>query len=455
MNSINQAKIVINPNRQRQEFDENAHQELKNSIELQGLFHPVVLREEGPDYVLVAGERRLRAIQEIYELGGNVRHNNRVYFEGEIPFVTLGELSYLEAEEAELDENLRRQDLTWQEHASAVKRLHELRQAQREQVANLAPSYDDVEILPIHQSIADTAQELHGRSDGSYQDSVRTELIVARHLDNPAVQAAKSAKEALKILKMEEQAAKNRELAKIVGATFSVDKHKAYNVDCLTWMRNYSGELFDVILTDPPFGMNAQNFGDGAGRFVGIEHHYSDTYEDWQKLMRAWCVLAYTVTKPQAHAYVFCDFDRFHELKEYMVDSGWYVFRTPMINVKTNSGRVPIPDRGPSRQWEMLLYAIKGNKQVTHIYPDIITTIGDENMSHGAQKPVALYQNLLQRSIRPGDRILDTFAGTGTIFPACHTLSCEATGLELNPEYYGMCLKRLEEIKNESTLFPV
>ena len=135
-----------------------------------------------------------------------------------------------------------------------------------------------------------------------------------------------------------------------------------------------------------------------------------------------------------------------------MESAGWYVFRTPLINHKVNSGRVPLPDQGPRRQYEILLYAIKGKKPVTHIYPDVISTTGDENMSHGAQKPIALYQNLLQRSVRPGDKVIDTFAGTGPIFPAAHTYQCEATGLEQNPEYYAFCLRRLETVKQNDQL---
>ena len=49
---------------------------------------------------------------------------------GMIPFTDIGELSPLEAEEAELDENLKRVNLSWQELASVHARLHKLRQAQ-------------------------------------------------------------------------------------------------------------------------------------------------------------------------------------------------------------------------------------------------------------------------------------------------------------------------------------
>jgi len=455
MNSVPIPSIIIKPNRQRQEFDPEALQDLKNSIEDRGLLNAPVLRKEEGSWVLVAGERRLRAMQEIFELGGTFSYNGVVFSAPNVPFTDIGTLTHLEAEEAELDENLKRRDLTWQEHAAAVARLHALRSAQKEvkraeaiEVSGGASS----PATPAH-TIADTAEELTGRRDGSYQDTVRKEIIVAKHLDNPAIAKAKSADEAFKILKREEERNRNIELAKVVGASFNADKHTLLNINCLEYMADPANAgKFDVILTDPPYGMGAQDFGVGGGKFDGIEHHYDDSYEPWQKLMQAWCPLTFAITKPQAHAYIFCDIDRFHELKTYMQNAGWYVFRTPLINHKVNSGRVPLPDQGPRRQYEILLYAIKGKKPVTHIYPDVISTTSDENMSHGAQKPVALYQNLLQRSVRPGDKVIDCFAGTGPIFPAAHTYQCEATGLEMNPEYYAFSMRRLTEIKQNDQL---
>jgi len=461
MPSIQLSQILIKPNRQRQEFDLVALQELKNSIEDRGLLHPPVLRREGDNFVLVAGERRLKAISEIFDLGGKFTCDGKVFQDGLVPFNDLGELGHLEAEEAELDENLKRRDLTWQEHAAAVARLHALREAQKQEQAQAILADPKATALDkliasaptAKQTIADTAEELTGRRDGSFQDTVRKEILVARHLDNPVVAKAKSADEAFKLLKREEQRQKNIELAKEVGATFTVEKHRLFNVNCLEWMAapENAGQ-FDVICTDPPYGMGADEFGDAGGKLSGIEHHYSDSYESWQELMKAWAPLSFLVAKPQAHAYVFCDFDRFHELKGLMQAAGWYVFRTPFVVHKLNSGRVPLPDQGPRRQYELVLYAIKGKKQVTHIYPDVVTVSGDENMSHGAQKPVALYQNLLQRSVRAGDRILDCFGGTCGIFPAGHTYQCEVTALELNPEYYALGLKRLADLRQSETL---
>lgn len=464
--------ITIKPNRQRRDFDPTRMLELQASIEFDParpnaqLLHPPVLRTDDGALVLVAGETRLKVISDIFALGGSFICGGQLFTAeaGVIPFTDLGELSEVEAFEAELDENIRRNDLTWQERADATRKLQELREMQvrvkRAQAEAVLATLPIEEVpaaaakiaaeLPEH-TVTETAMEIHGRSDGSYREKVRKELIVAQHLDNPDVAKAKSVDEAFKILKKQEQAKQNVELAKLVGATFTADSHQILNINCLEYMAKVAEgpvtEKFDVILTDPPYGMGADEFGDAGGKLTGVEHHYDDSLESWRILMGKWAPLSFAVTKPQAHAYVFCDFDNFHHLKALMQHAGWYVFRTPLIVHKLNSGRVPLPDQGPRRQYETILYAIKGKKPVTHIYGDVIAVDGDKNTSHGAQKPVALYQNLLQRSVRPGDRVFDGFGGTGTLIPAAHTYKCTAVVTELNPEYYGLCLRRAQELK--------
>lgn len=472
MKTVLLASIGIPPNRQRREFDPNKLEELKASIELSParntqLLHPPVLRREGEQLILVAGETRLKAISDIFALGGSFLHSGKVFTaeDGLVPYTDLGELSPLEAKEAELDENIRRKDLTWQEHAAAVKELHELRSAQKQEVRYQATQLDDpakgavilAQTLP--QSIADTAREVLGRSDGAYQDTIRKELIVAKHLDNPAVAAAKTVQEAFKILKKEETRAEAAQLAVAMGKTAVEDTYQILNMDCLTYMADLVNHgQFDVILTDAPYGMGADEFGNAGGKLSGTDHQYDDSYESWLTLMRGaeptrgWCELAYRVAKPEAHAYVFCDIANFPILKDLMAAAGWDVFRTPLIAYKLNSGRVPRPEHGPRRQYETILYAIKGNKKVNHIYPDVIPCNGDDNMGHGAQKPVALFQNLLQRSVKPGDKVLDSFAGSGPLLEAAAACQCFSVLIEAVPAYYGMCLKRAERLTGGADL---
>jgi len=427
---------------------------LIDSILTLGLLHPIVVREgekEG-ELILVAGERRLRAITEIHTLGLQFKYNGHTIPEGMVPFSTLGQLNELEAEEAELDENFRRKDLTWQEQAAAQARLHRLRSAQQDERIELAKD-QGLAYIPKPHTIADTAQELMGRSDGAYQGKVRESVILANHLTDPDVLKAKSPKEAVKILKRKEELKKSAALAETVGRTFSSSLHQAIHADCIEWL-SANPQVADVILTDPPFGMNAQNFGDGAGRLTGITHNYKDDPESWLALMKAFAPLSFSAAKEEAHLYCFCDPDNFLTLRELFREAGWTPFRTPLINHKLSSGRVPLPEHGPRRQYETVLYAFKGGKKVTAIYSDVFTSSADENLSHGAQKPVSCYQALLQRSVRPGDVVLDPFAGTGTIFPAAHGMKCKAIGVEQSAEYYGLCLQRLEDLRKGESLSP-
>ncbi|MCR2063351.1 ParB/RepB/Spo0J family partition protein [Campylobacter helveticus] len=61
VNEIPLTKIDLNPYQPRKHFDEEALKELANSIEEYGLIQPIIVLKKGERYVLVAGERRLRA----------------------------------------------------------------------------------------------------------------------------------------------------------------------------------------------------------------------------------------------------------------------------------------------------------------------------------------------------------------------------------------------------------
>lgn len=435
VHTVKFSEITIHTNRQRKDFDPEALTDLGNSISQVGLLHAPVMRETPLGLVLVAGERRLRAMETIWLLGDGIRYNGVLLPPYEVPFVTLGELSPLEAEEAELDENLKRRDLTWQERSEALGRLHQLRLAQANQAGE-------------SHSVRDTLTEVE--TTDYTQD--RQALLLAEHLDNPVVANAPNIKEAFKALKRQEEQRKSVALAEQVGKNYNSSVHTLVHADCLEWMKGCPDNSFDVLLWDPPYGMGADKFGDGGGKLVNSVHQYDDSHQNWFKLMRQACEAGYRIAKNEAHAYIFCDFEKFAELKLIMEKAGWDVFRTPLIIHKLGSGRVPRPDHGPRRQWEMCLYAIKGNKPVTGIYSDVIPCKLEENLTHGANKPVELYVDLLRRSVRPGDCVLDAFAGSGTIFPSAHQCKVYATGIEVNPEYYGICVKRLNALDEEPNL---
>jgi site-specific DNA-methyltransferase (adenine-specific) len=63
---------------------------------------------------------------------------------------------------------------------------------------------------------------------------------------------------------------------------------------------------------------------------------------------------------------------------------------------------------------------------------------------HPTQKPVALYKWILDKYAKPGDKILDTHLGSGSIAIACHDYGFELTACELDKEYFDKAIKRIK-----------
>lgn len=410
---------IILTNRQRRHFDEKAITTLANSITKKGLLHPIILQDDAK--TLVCGERRCRAVDSVYELFGSITHDGHPVPEGSVPFTVLGELSPDDLVEAELEENILREDLTWQEEADAIAKLHELRVGQ----------------IP-NQTYKDTATEIAGAPvTGRAQTNVRNAVIVAEHLSDPDVAKAKSTKEALKIIGKKKQQALTNQLAEQFDIAST--PHILNNGDFRDFSHFIETGSVDLILTDPPYGINADQFGDQAD----ATHGYTDSPEYFREILADFITEASRVTRPSAHLYLFCDPRWVSHIQTSLAKAGWDVWPVPLIWNKGN-GMLPRPDHGPRRTYETIIYAIKGDRPVTAVYPDVISVNGLQAPRYGAEKPVELYENLMRRSCRPGDLVWDAFAGTGPVFPAANKLSLRAVGTELSPDKYAFAKLRLE-----------
>lgn len=76
-----------------------------------------------------------------------------------------------------------------------------------------------------------------------------------------------------------------------------------------------------------------------------------------------------------------------------------------------------------------------------------------QNTIHPTEKPIRLYQWLLENYAKENDKILDTHLGSGSIAIACHNLGFELTGCELDKDYYEAAMKRIEQHKQQQRLF--
>lgn len=65
---------------------------------------------------------------------------------------------------------------------------------------------------------------------------------------------------------------------------------------------------------------------------------------------------------------------------------------------------------------------------------------------HPTMKPVALFAHLIRNSSRPGEKVLDIFAGSGTTLVACEQLGRKARLVEYDPHYCDVIIERWEQL---------
>ncbi len=76
-----------------------------------------------------------------------------------------------------------------------------------------------------------------------------------------------------------------------------------------------------------------------------------------------------------------------------------------------------------------------------------------QNTIHPTEKPIRLYQWLLDNYAKEGDKILDTHLGSGSIAIACHNLGYDLTACELDKDYYKAAIKRIQQHKAQIRMF--
>lgn len=414
--------IVVPEGRIRRSFSPESLGELKEAIRSQGLFHAILLRADG--MTLIAGERRLRAIKELYDEGvTSIIYDGASVMEGHIPAVKLYDEDAASVLEAELTENTRRQQLTWQEQALATSALHELRKVQNPE-----------------QTTSQTTQEIFHKASGGGRTVVTSDLLVAQYLDDADVAKSPSKKEALRLIERKLMQGHREALAKAFGPSAVEGFGECHLGSMETILPTFAAGYFDCIIADPPYGIGADTFANQSA----IEHSYADDADLSDNLYNFIAREGFIRTKEQAHAYLFCDPRRFEGIRRIFSSKGWRVWPWPLIWYRGNTvGLLPWPEHGPRRTYEAILFAIKGDRRVTGVFPDVLNVPHDRTTERGAHKPPELYAELIKRSCFPGDKVVDPCCGAGAIFTGSRLANTYAVGIELEPAAYTQALGRL------------
>lgn len=434
---LSQVEIV---DRQRKEITPKELIELKRSIVSKGLLHAPVLSYPGPLYRLVAGERRTVAMQQLHEEGIVFTYNNDPVPTGHIPFVLIGDLVPADLQEAELEENILRMPLTWMEEAEAKAKIHQLRVDKAVQAGEKAPTIVSTAKYIAEKSGKDPNEITRHSKE---RKALQTAIIVARHKDLPEVQKAKNIEQAYAaILDKQERAFKALLASKAAGTE---DKLQLIKGDALVEMKKFAPELFDIIFTDPPYGIDADTMKNDS------KHFYKDDVESAMKVCHAIISEGFRITKRRAVLFMWCDIQHFLHLRDFAAMQGWVPWRTPLVWHKGDQGHAPWGRAGFVRTYELLLFAVKGQRELfLSGGPDVILrkSTPTTRKVHAAEKPVEIITAILEKAALEGESVLDPCCGSGGIFEAANKLRLKATGIEISPDYQNMALARIGDIQN-------
>lgn len=423
MKSIDWNEIEVGE-RQRGKIAPGPLNALKDSIHEKGLMHPIVLDGKR----LVAGERRLTAMKALHAEEKLFSCDGQILLMHQIPYLNLIDLTPLQLLEAEFEENILREDLTWQERTEALAFMHNLRLQQNPK-----------------QTVIDTAKEI-AKATNTTTVSMRGEIakatIVSEMLDDPDVAGARSLNQAFYIASRKIE----REFAAEAKEEGEFVRTELVEGDLLAMLPAIPKNTFNCIIADPPYGIEAtKRFGKQAGQ----KHLYEDTPKFARKITLCILTEGYRITTARAHLWLFCDVDHFVAIREMAIKAGWYPWRTPIIWHKLGGGHAPFAESGFRRVYELILLLIKGGKPLSQCVDDIFDVPLVKKKDYAAEKPVDLYRELLELSTVPGHTVLDPCCGSGPVFAAAHELRLRATGIDNNPVAIGAAEERLKNLEEE------
>lgn len=207
--------------------------------------------------------------------------------------------------------------------------------------------------------------------------------------------------------------------------------------DCLEVMKGIPDKSIDLVLTDPPYGMDYVS----SRRKHKFEKIALDNNVDW---FEEFIVQAYRVLKDDRHVYIFCNDYAISDFRTLMDKVGFTPKRT-LVWVKNNHTSGDLEgDYG--NKTEFLLYAQKGRRELLGKRDTNVLNFGRvSTLTHPTEKPVDLCRYLINKSSDKGQTILDPFNGSGTTCRAAIDLQRNFIGIEISPGYCKLAEDRLKQ----------
>lgn len=446
-------KIVVAEGRARKEFGDSKKSEegtsmegLVRSIKEEGLICPLAVTRDGDSFVLLAGERRLKAskMAELTEVPIRIYHPA----EG-------SDFDELDMKVIERSENFYRKNLTWQEEVMLQKEVHDL------YVAKYGEAMRGPQAKEGDQpwSKAKTA-ELFGQDKSNVSKNLK---LANALLKDPDLAKVKSRPEANKKLRDQERKKLEEELAKRVVAKQAktpIDMARRKLIDAyiqgdfFEGVKNIPDGTIDLIEIDPPYGIDLQSI---KKRKLYSEAYSTDLADDYQEVQVDDYVLflqrtveeAYRVARAGAWLIFWFGPDPwFQTVHETILSAGWLGSAIPGIWAKHGTGQTMNPTFHLGRSYEMFFYARKGPAALNkpgraNVFS--YTPVPPSEKIHPTERPMGLMRDLLFTFSGPSAHLLCPFLGSGNTLLAAADLGISGLGFDLSPVFRNSYISRVSD----------
>jgi site-specific DNA-methyltransferase (adenine-specific) len=425
--SLQPFRLIIEA-RQRKEFSDIAG--MMESLKRFGLIQPiVVIAVEGKPgwFRLVAGERRTRAA---IMLGWK-----------SIPYVLKEHLNPLQLQEMELEENVRRSNLTMMEEAQALLAIDQLKRNMYGETVPHHPEkgWNTEKTADLVNQPANTVRRKIKLAKAVNANPELRELTA-----NLPLAAAARLVEQHKLVK---KVAKQHAEGKITLSTLLTQG------DCRELIKKLANESVGLIITDPPFGLpdieEARQKGGGGENqsyTAGLKQSDNLDLDQAVTLIRELAPDVHRVLRPGAHFYFFCSTSLAHFILEALEKAGLECQQSLLIWDKL---RTTTPGRGYEYAscYEPIVFGWKPprSKFLTENSPNILKfpALHATKKLHAFEKPGKLIRFLITQSSNIGDLVLDPFAGSGRTILEAKRLQRSALGFELDNDNFLRAQSRL------------
>jgi len=201
--------------------------------------------------------------------------------------------------------------------------------------------------------------------------------------------------------------------------------------DSLELIKEIPNESIDLILTDPPYGIDKK----GIKNSSDLKVFYSILPEGYRVLKKDGFFITFFSTKL---------------LPEIFKNNPFEYYWQFILNCPLGSVRSPI---GFSKYMSCFVFKkgnpkiIKWNKDIFNDSPSKMVEPDEGFINHPSPKPKRFIMELLKMFSNEEDIVLDPFMGSGSTAIACHLTNRSYIGFEIEKEYCDLAKQRLNKIK--------